>query len=255
MKITILGSGTSHGVPVAGCGCAVCRSPREENKRMRSSVYIRKGDTALLIDTAVEFRLQAIRADIRKVDGILLTHTHADHLHGLDDLRPFCDRAPIPLYLRPEACRELRERFPYIFCPPRQKGGGTPRIALQPLSGEPFRIGDLTVQPLPVFHGTLPILGFRLGPFAYITDCSAVPETTMPLLEGVEQLVIGALRHRPHPTHFSIGQALGLINKISPKRAYLTHICHEVEHFALKAELSGLGVEPAYDGQVIELTL
>jgi len=253
MTVTLLGTGTSHGIPVVGCGCAVCRSDREENRRYRCSAYIQEGDTGILIDSATEFRLQAVRAGISRIDGILYTHSHADHLHGLDDVRPLSFYKEIPVYARQDVCDEIRERFPYIFNPPGQ-GGGTPRINLNTIGTEPFRVGPVSITPLPVMHGQLAILGFRIGPFAYITDCSAIPASTWPLLEGVEHLVIGALRYRPHETHFSIPEALEVIKKISPERAYLTHICHEVEHFQLKDDLPD-HVEPARDGQTIQVTL
>ena len=154
-----------------------------------------------------------------------------------------------------KVCDEIRERFPYIFTAPVQKGGGTPKLVLNRIDTEPFSIGDFEITPLPVYHGNLKVLGFRTGSFAYITDCSRIPDSTLSLLKGVKQLVLGALRYRTHETHFSIDQALEIIKKISPERAYLTHICHEVDHFTLKEELNGLNVEPAYDGQVISVTL
>lgn len=255
MKVTLLGTGTSHGIPVVNCNCNVCRSELVENSRYRCSAYIKKGNTAILIDTATEFRLQAVRAGIDQIDGILYTHAHADHLHGLDDIRPFSFHKKIPVYAQEEVCKELKIRFPYIFNPPVQKGGGTPDIGLNVINGKSFSIGEIEIKPVPVLHGKLAVLGYRIGSFAYITDCSEIPASSLKLLNGVKQLVIGALRYRSHETHFSIPEALEVIKKISPERAYLTHICHEVEHFKLKEELSGLNVEPAYDGQVITVTL
>ncbi len=254
MQVTLLGTGTSHGIPVVNCNCEVCRSEVKENKRSRCSVYIREGDTAILIDTATEFRLQAVKTGIHRLDAVLYTHSHADHLHGLDDIRPFTVNREIPVYAREDVCNDIRARFPYIFNP-LQKGGGTPKISLHTIGTESFTLGKMKVIPIPVFHGILAILGFRIGDFAYITDCSRIPETSWPLLEGLSHLVLGAPRFKPHETHFCIPEALEVIKKISPERAYLTHICHEVDHFQLKRDLKDLNVEPAYDGQVFNLTL
>ena len=254
MVVKILGTGTSHGIPVVNCNCAVCRSPEKENKRTRCSIYLQQGDTGILIDTATEFRLQAVRSKISVISGILYTHAHADHLHGLDDIRPFSYYREIPVYAKKDVCGEIRERFPYIFVPPFQKAGGTPRISLNCIDESPFKIEDLEVIPIPVMHGNLPVLGYRIGNFAYITDCSYISESSLEKLAGLECFVIGALRYKHHATHYSISEALEVIKKISPERAYLTHICHDVEHFTLKKELSGLNVEPAFDGQIITVT-
>ncbi len=254
MNVKILGTGTSHGVPVVNCHCDVCRSTVRENQRSRCSVYVEHRGTGILIDTATEFRLQALKANISVISGILYTHAHADHLHGLDDIRPFSYYREVPVYAREDVCGEIRERFPYIFAAPFQKAGGTPRIALNTIGEAAFTVEDLEIQPIPVMHGNLPVLGYRIGGFAYITDCSFIPEESIKLLSGLDCLVIGALRYKPHATHFSIPQALEVIKKISPGRAYLTHICHEVDHFTLKKELTDLNVEPAYDGQIITVT-
>ena len=253
MEVTLLGTGTSHGIPVVNCRCPVCLSEKKENQRYRCSIYLKEGETGILIDTATEFRLQAVRAGIDRLDAILYTHAHADHLHGLDDIRPFTFHNIVPVFAQEEVCGELKLRFPYIFTTPLQEGGGKPRIELNQIDTAPFTIGDLTITPVPVMHGQLPILGYRIGNFAYITDCSRIPDSSFPLLEGLDHLVIGALRYKPHETHFSIPQVLEVIKKISPERAYLTHICHDIEHFQLKKELSDLNVEPAYDGQIISV--
>ena len=249
----MLGTGTSHGIPVAGCDCPVCLSEKKENKRYRCSLWIRDENSSVLIDTAPEFRLQAIRAGIRTLDGVLITHAHADHLHGIDDLRPFSWKKTIPIGAQQEVCREIRERFPYIFNPPVQEGGGIPRLELKDIAlEEKIRFGSLAFTPVPVMHGALPVYGYRCGNFAYVTDCSAISATSLKRLEGLDILVLGALRFKPHDTHFSIPEALEIIKKISPKRAYLTHICHDVEHFRLKKDLPK-GIEPAWDG--LEITI
>ncbi len=251
MKIRVLGSGTSSGVPVIGCNCPVCTSGNPKNKRSRASVLIEVNEHIILIDTATEFRLQAVAAGIRRVDAILFTHAHADHVHGLDDLRPLSHRKAIEVYADAQTRTEIENRFSYIFAPPGQ-GGGVPQIRMHTIGQEHLQISNITVQPVPVFHGSLPILGYRIGPFAYITDCSSIPEKSYELLRDLDVLVIDALRYRPHPTHFSIDEALNVIERISPRRAYLTHLCHNVEHEELSKELPE-GVQPAYDGLEIQL--
>jgi phosphoribosyl 1,2-cyclic phosphate phosphodiesterase len=247
MIFTLLGTGTSHGIPVAGCSCKVCRSDKKENKRYRCSLWIQDSKTSILIDTSPEFRLQAIREDIKSIDGVLITHAHADHLHGIDDLRPFSWNKEIPIFAQKTVCQEIKERFPYIFNPPGQ-GGGTPNIRLHGVDpGEEITIGAITIKAIPLFHGNLEIFGYRIGDFAYITDCSKIPESSWELLKNIRILVLNGLRYTSHNTHFSIPEALEVIKKISPERAYLTHLCHDVDHFQLKADLPD-GIEPAWDG-------
>ncbi len=252
MIIDFLGTGTSHGIPVASCSCDVCSSQAPENSRYRSSISIRQNGKCLIIDTTPEFRLQTVRARIKEIDGVLITHAHADHLHGIDDLRPFSWKKRTPIWAKNDVCREIEERFPYIFNPPVQ-GGGTPQISLHKI--EPcseISVSGIKVLPVPIYHGNLEILGFRIGGFAYVTDCSRIPDSSMELLKGVETLALGALRYKPHETHFSIPEALEVIKKISPQRAYLTHLCHDVDHFQLMADLPE-GVEPARDS--LQLTI
>jgi len=258
VKLTFLGTGTSHGVPVIGCSCAVCSSTDPRNARLRCSVLIEDGGTTIVVDTGPEFRIQALRAGLKRLDAVVLTHAHADHLHGLDDVRPLTRDQPASLYASEAVLTETRNRFPYVF-QGSQGGGGIPRLALTPISG-PFTVNSITVTPLPVLHGTLPILGFRFGPIAYITDCSSVPDETWPLLEGLDILVLNALRHLPHPTHLSVNEALQLIGRIRPRRAYLTHFCHDIDHRTLLRELHQrrrageltVPTEPAYDTLVVE---
>ncbi|GAB4367369.1 MAG: MBL fold metallo-hydrolase [Spirochaetales bacterium] len=257
MRVIFLGTGTSHGIPVVGCRCHVCTSFDEHNRRTRASIWIQIGTTdrmwSIVIDTATEFRLQAVREGLSHLDAILLTHPHADHLHGLDDVRPLSSRdAPIPVFGSEETLEELSRRFDYIFHP-RQKGGGVPNLTLQAITGGiPFSIQEITILPLLVKHGKLDILGYRIGKFAYITDCSFIPERTFPLLEGLDVLVLGSLRKRPHPTHFSIEEALNVAHRVSPRMTYLTHLCHEIDHEALKKELPSWAA-PSFDGLQLDL--
>lgn len=253
MIITLLGTGTSHGIPIASCDCSVCTSEIKENKRYRCSVWLQHNGTNLIIDTSPEFRLQTVRGGIKDIDAVLITHAHADHLHGIDDLRPFSWKKKIPIWAQQDVCKEIKARFPYIFTPPVQEGGGTPNISLKTIDTScEFQVGNITVRPIPIFHGKIRILGYRFGKFAYLTDCSAVSEESAKLLMGLDTLILGALRNEPHETHFSIPEALEFIKKISPIRAYLTHFSHDVDHFQLKAALPE-GIEPAWDGLQINI--
>ena len=210
-------------------------------------------NTDILIDTATEFRLQAIREEINSVDAIFYTHSHADHLHGLDDIRPLTYKKPIEVFASSEDVSEIRNRFPYIFIKTAQKGGGKPRLNLNEISDRELFINNVKVKPVSVKHGILNIFGYKINKhFAYITDCSFIPEESIDLLKGIDILIIGALRYREHATHFNISQALEVIKKISPERAYLTHLSHDVDHDILSAELPG-GIFPAYDGLKISI--
>ncbi|MDR2020381.1 MAG: MBL fold metallo-hydrolase [Treponema sp.] len=266
MKLSVLGSGTSHGIPVLGCGCPVCRSEDPKDKRMRASLYI-EGDSGerVVIDTGPEFRLQAIRAGITRLDAVLLTHAHADHVHGLDDVRPLSRERVIPVYGSPQTLAELRERFSYVF-KKTQTGGGKPRIELLDAPG-PLQIGGLTFTPIPVKHGVLDILGWKAdetgtGTVVYLTDTSAIPALSRTLIKGPEILVIDGLRKRPHETHFSFEEALETAADLQARRVYLTHISHDHPHreiedycrsFREKRGLAGITMEPAWDGLMLLL--
>jgi phosphoribosyl 1,2-cyclic phosphate phosphodiesterase len=261
MKLIVLGSGTSHGIPVIGCDCPVCASEDPRDNRMRASLFVEgSGGERVVIDTGPEFRLQALRAKIASLDAVFLTHAHADHLHGLDDVRPLSWDREIPIYGNAKTLSELRERFVYAF-QDTQRGGGKPRI--QPIVADgPVRIGGLTLAPVPVKHGALDILGWRISedgkrPFAvYLTDTSAIPESSMDLIQGPELLIVGGLRERRHETHFSFEEALSAGAAIGAGRVCLTHICHshshrEIEEYCRRfRDARGLGntvMEPAYD--------
>ena len=248
-----LGTGTSHGVPMIGCRCDVCRSTDPRDRRLRPSIYLSLADgTRLLVDTTPDLRTQALAWDVDRIDAILFTHCHADHVMGLDEVRRFnvLQRAPVPCYGDSRTLDELRRTFRYIF-EAADEGGGIPKITLHPVDG-PFSIGAHAIVPVPVLHGRRPILGFRIGGFAYLTDCSAIPDASWALLEGLDTLVIDALRHRPHPTHFTVAGALAAIGRAAPRRALLTHICHDLPHAATGAALPA-GVELAWDGLTIDI--
>jgi phosphoribosyl 1,2-cyclic phosphate phosphodiesterase len=252
-RARFLGTGTSHGVPMIGCRCATCTSDDPRDQRLRPSILIEiEGGPALLVDTGPDLRAQALRYDVARVDAVLFTHPHADHLLGLDDIRRYnhLQRATIPCYGNAETLDEVRRVFAYAFAP-RQEGGGVPRLDLVPVTG-PFAVNGASVTPIPVLHGVLPILGYRVGAFAYITDCSAIPDASWPLLDGVQLLVLDSLRHKPHPTHFTVAQAIEVAARVRPARTLLTHIAHDLCHAETSAALPR-GVELAYDGLVVPI--
>jgi len=262
VKITVLGSGTSHGVPSIGCDCAVCRSSDPHDRRLRPSILIELDGArmpfassvrSVLVDTSTDLREQAIRADVRRVDAILFTHSHADHVMGLDDVRRYnqMQKGAIPCYADAATLGNLRQMFSYIFNPPTQVGGGLPQLSLFAIAG-PFTLGGVEVVPVPLLHGSLPVLGFRIGAFAYLTDCNRIPDASWPLLSGVRTMILDALRHRPHSTHFSVAESIAIAEKLGVERAYFTHICHDLPHAATNASLPR-GIELAYDGLTVEI--
>lgn len=252
LSVTILGSGTSHGVPMIGCHCTVCESADPRDKRTRPSIVIGMDGHNVLIDTSPELRLQMVAARIDTVEAVLYTHGHADHVHGIDDLRRFNEqlRYPVPVYGAPELLEELRQRFGYIFTH-QYFGGGIPSLDLRPIDG-PFELFGRRVVPVAVWHGRTPVLGYRIGGFAYVTDTSEIPDQSRALLAGLDVLVLDALRHEAHPTHFNFEQALAMVETLRPRRAYFTHLTHGAPHSEL-LEFFPDGVEPAYDGLRLEI--
>ena len=251
--LRFLGTGTSHGVPMIGCRCDVCRSTDPHDRRSRPSILFELGTgVRVLVDTTPDLRAQALAHDLDRVDAILFTHCHADHVMGLDEVRRFnvLQRAAIPCYGDADTLKEIRRTFAYIF-ESKDEGGGIPLLDLHSLDG-PEIIGGQTVVPVPVWHGRRRILGFRVRDFAYLTDCSGIPDTSWPLLEGLDTLAIDALRHRPHSTHFTVEQAIGVSARLGARKTWLTHICHDLGHAVTNASLPP-GVEMAYDGLRIEI--
>ncbi len=252
MRLIVLGSGTSFGVPVVGCECRVCTSPDPRNSRTRVAALV-EGDhgSAILIDTPPEIRLQLVKAHVQRVDAVLYTHDHADHIHGIDDLRAISVRSgELPVYGPSETLDMLEQRFSYIFDPGivPQRGTTKPhltRIALEP--GVQTVIAGEGVIPLQVDHGGTRVFGYRFGGLAYLTDVKTVPPVTMQLLEGVEVLIVNALFEKQHPTHLSIPEAVALAGEIGAQRTYLTHLSHDFAHAELESRLPS-GIEPAYDG-------
>ena len=256
LKVTVLGSGTSTGVPAIGCDCAVCRSTDPHDHRTRPSILIEVNGSSILVDTSTDLRLQALANDVRRVDAILFTHNHADHVFGLDDVRRYnqMQRSSIGCYADGDTVASLRRMFSYAFDPPTQLGGGLPQLTLFRLAG-PFCLGGVEIVPVPLLHGRLPVLGFRIGSFAYLTDCNRIPDASWPLLTengGVRTIILDALRHRPHSTHFSVSEAIDVVARLGAERAYFTHICHELPHAETCAQLPR-GVELAYDGLIVDI--
>lgn len=250
MKIKFLGTGTSHGVPVVGCTCPTCSSPDPRNKRYRSSIWASKSGCSLVIDTPAEFRLRCLEYSVKRIDCLLLTHAHADHIAGLDDIRIYNEEQSmdIPLYCDGPTRHEIEERFSYIFRE-TQKGGGKPRIKINVLEHfKEFRAGGFDVTAVPLRHGELTITGYILDEnFAYLTDCSEIPDQTYDRLKGIDTLVLDALRITPHPTHFSLSQAIEAAQRIGAKKTFFTHIAHAIEHITVEKTLPP-GVKIAYDG-------
>jgi phosphoribosyl 1,2-cyclic phosphate phosphodiesterase len=247
-QVTILGSGTSTGVPMLGCSCAVCHSADPRDRRTRCSALVSHGGQRIVIDTSTDFRQQALRENLSHVDAVLYTHAHADHVHGIDDLRAFniVSGAAIPIYGPPSAMAVIRRNFRYIFSGEVQPGF-RPRLISWDVAGD-FVLCGLPVQPIPLQHGADLSCGYRIGSFAYITDCNGIPGESLERLGNLDILVIDGLRFRSHPTHYSIPEAIEISRQLGARRTILTHLCHEVEHARDGASLPK-GVELAYDGQ------
>jgi phosphoribosyl 1,2-cyclic phosphate phosphodiesterase len=255
-KVLVLGTGTSHGVPMIGCECDTCRSNDPRDRRLRASIYIQiDAGPSVLVDTSPDLRAQALTHHLTRVDAIVYTHSHADHVMGLDEVRRFnvLQKSAIPCYADERTLADLRRIYAYVFSPETPRAGGIPQIVPARVVGE-FCLGAATFVPVPVQHGSRTILGYRIGSFAYLTDCSAIPDSSWPLLTGVRTLVLDALRERPHPTHLSLQQALAVVERLKPERALFTHMCHDLPHAATCARLPP-SVQLAYDGLAFDIDL
>lgn len=249
MRVTVLGSGTSKGVPEIGCACKVCRSTDEKDKRLRCSVLVEKADVKILIDVSPDFREQALRLDLYGLDAALITHSHYDHVGGIDDLRPFCINGSFPLFMKQDVSQDLHRRLDYCFKYPLYPG--VPSFDIHEIDKEPFFIKGIKIVPISIYHGKLPILGYRIGDFAFITDAKTIPDEEFEKLEGLKVLIINALRDRSHIAHFSVDEALEAIERIKPEKAYLIHFNHEIGlHADIKKRLPE-NVYPCYDGMTI----
>ncbi|MBK9240714.1 MAG: MBL fold metallo-hydrolase [Acidobacteria bacterium] len=249
MQVLFLGTGTSHGVPMIGCDCAVCRSQDPRDSRLRPSLYLECDDgMRILVDTTPDLRQQALRHNLRKVDAVIYTHSHADHILGLDEVRRYnhMTRAPMPLYGDAATLADIRRVFSYVFETGGSAGGGVPDLRLNTIVG-PFCLGRTEIQPLRVLHGGRPVLAFRIGTFAYLTDCNEIPDETMAELQGLDVLVLDALRRKRHPTHFSIDEAVAVARQLGARQTLFTHCCHDLGHAETCASLPD-GMALAYDG-------
>lgn len=293
MKITILGSGTSCGVPQIGCPCKVCTSTDPKDKRLRTSALVEVGGKRILIDCGPDFRQQMLRIDFKPLDAVLITHEHYDHVGGLDDLRPYSIFGDVDVYAEKFCADHLMERIPYCFTPKEKRYPGVPAInlieiephvpiiikdvekvpmadeyledavkmkrlqvweelrALKEREGETEH-GDVNILPIRVMHGKLPIVGFRIDNFAYITDMKTIPETELPYLEGVEYMIVNGLRHKEHPSHQSIDEAIAFTQKLGVKETWLVHMSHHIEPHDIEEKTLPQGIHLAYDGEVIE---
>lgn len=254
-SLTLLGTGTSMGVPMIGCDCAVCRSTNPRNHRMRTGVLVEAAAGNFLIDTPPELRLQLIRERVEMIEAVLYTHAHADHILGLDDLRifGFKRKASVPLYCEAAVEETLRRQFCYAFDEEELASlHSSPQLTFRRLGTEPIELCGLTIRPFRVWHGETPVLAFRINDVAFVTDCKRIPEESWPLLEGLETLVIDALWEEVHPTHFNVEEALAVIERVQPQRAYFTHVSHRLEYETTNARLPA-GVELSYDGLTIPL--
>ncbi len=249
VEVAVLGSGTSYGVPMIGCRCAVCTSSDPRDRRTRTSIWVRIANTHLLVDVSPELRLQCISNDIDAVDAVLFTHHHADHVAGIDDLRRFnwLMRGPIPCYGNQRTLDSLARMFSYAFKPAPDSPHSRPELQLFPIDSKPLTIGDATITPIPLMHGPLPILGFRFGRFAFCTDCNEIPDDSLRLLEDLAVLMLDAPLPRPHPAHFSLDEAVEMAHRIGAEHTYFTHITHHLGHEATEENLPER-MSLAYDG-------
>jgi len=252
LKVTFLGTGTSQGVPIIGCTCEVCLSLDYRDKRLRTSVYLEAEGTHLIIDTGPDFRQQMLRENINHLDAVLFTHAHRDHTAGLDDIRAFnfMQQMDMPTYATADVLSQIRRDFEYIFTP--QQYVGLPRLQTHEIGTEPFHAGPLSIQPLPVMHLRLPVTGFRIGNFSYITDANHIPDSTLALLRDTSVLVLNALQIDEHLSHFNLEQALHMVDVIKPRKAYLTHISHRLGLHSKVEQLLPPHVQLAYDGLEIQ---
>lgn len=253
MRVTLLGTGTSQGVPVIGCECEVCRSVNYKDKRTRSSILVECDETQLVIDTGPDFRAQMLRERVKKLDAVLFTHAHKDHTAGLDDIRSFnfLQKSDMPIYAEEEVHHQLKKEFAYIFA--SKKYPGVPQVNLHPITNKPFYVKKNKIVPIRVMHYKLPVFGFRFGDFTYITDANHISDQEKEKIKGSKVIVLNALQKEPHISHFTLDQALALLDELQPDRGYLTHISHRLGLHSTVSEELPTNVQLAWDGLKIEL--
>ena len=252
MKITVLGTGTSTGVPSVACDCSTCRSSDPRDKRLRTSLLIQTASTTVVIDTSMDFRQQMLKHDVLDIDAVVFTHHHFDHIGGFDDIRPYNFRSgqPMQVYCLEETLQVLTSTFPYAFGQITSPGTSVPSVDVNVIDAAPFTVGDIDIIPIPLQHGTMRVNGYRFGNVAYCTDTNSIPPKSMELLRGLDTLILDGLRWNPHPTHFNIEQALEVVALLQPKRTYLTHIAHQLKHDETEERLPS-HVRLAYDDLVV----
>jgi phosphoribosyl 1,2-cyclic phosphate phosphodiesterase len=253
MKVTFLGTGTSQGVPMIACECEVCQSSDSRDKRLRSSILIEVDDMTIVVDTGPDFRYQMLRANVKKLHAVVFTHEHKDHIAGLDDVRGFnyIMRQSMDIFATERVQNALKREFYYAF--ETEKYPGVPELHLHSIVNEPFKVGHIPVIPIQLMHYKMPVFGYRIHDFAYITDANSIPEEEIEKLKGVKVMVINALRKTPHISHFSLEEALEVIRKVNPERAFLTHFSHQMGKYTDLIQELPSGVEPAFDGLEFEM--
>lgn len=256
IHIRILGTGTSSGVPLIACKCPTCLSDDPRDKRLRCSVLIQSDNTTIVIDSGADFRQQMLSNKVDKLDAIVFTHHHNDHISGFDDVRAFnyIQNKSMPIYLNEKTLNYLKQVFSYAFEEPEQIGGGVPQLEVNLIDEKKFTVGDIDLEPIPLMHGNLEVFGFRLGNFAYCTDTNFISEESIQKLQNLDILILDALRYNPHPTHFTVAESLEVIAKLKPKKTYLTHIAHQLKHEEAEAKLPE-NVFIAYDGLDFEIVV
>ncbi len=253
VKVTFLGTGTSHGVPMIGCDCAVCTSEDARDKRTRASLVVETAGKTFLIDTSPELRLQCVANQIKHIDAVLFTHAHADHVTGMDDLRRFnwLSRSTLDCYGTKPTLTSIRNMFAYIFQEDPDYPSHKPSLNLVEINDEPLTIDGVSVTPIPLLHGPLPVLGFRFGNVAYCTDCNQIPQDSLRRLENLDVLILDALRDTPHPTHFNLVEAVAMATRIGARRTFFTHIAHALGHAETNGNLPA-NMALAHDGLILE---